>query len=148
MRGDKAAVFLRSRQTHVVALTNVPHPPLESACMAWFVCRAPYTPPRRLIPSLIYIYIVIIWTSCIRVSILPSFGDIKGKKILDPPIFLLSLYLSSLVSLRGFLHFAFWIIVFSLEYLSLFFCKIIIFERVSYVIFDVSFFVKIIFIKN
>lgn len=81
-------------------------------------------------------------------SILPSFGDVKGKKILDPPIFLLSLYLSSLVSLRGFLHFAFWIIVFSLEYLSLFFCKIIIFERVSYVIFDVSFFVKIIFIKN
>lgn len=44
----------------------------------------------------IYIYIVIIWTSCIRVSILPSSGGIKGKKILDPPIFPSSLYFSSL----------------------------------------------------
>lgn len=125
MRGDKAAVFLRSRQTHVVALTNVPHPPLWSL-LAWHgSCAERLTRLHdALSPRLyIYIYIVIIWTSCIRVSILPSFGDIKGKKILDPPIFLLSLYLSSLVSLRGFLHFAFWIIVFSLEYLSLFFLQ-------------------------
>lgn len=82
-------------------------------------------------------------------SILSSSGDIKGKKILDPPIFLLSLYLSS----PWFLHFAFDldIINFSPEYLSeilvsfffFFFCKIIIFERVvSCVIFDVFFLLK------
>lgn len=127
MRGDKAAVFLRSRQTHVVALTNVPHPSLWSL-LAWlFVCRAPYTPPRRLIPSLIYIYIVIIWTSCIRVSILPSSGGIKGKKILDPPIFPSSLYFSSL----WFLHFDLNnFLIFEILISLSFFCKIIIFERV------------------